>query len=221
MVLPALLAALPAVLSVASSAKSLFGGSGKSGGSGDASGSGRVKQASLETPLQKELLKLINQGLISGEGPLADIFGKFNEGDFQKGVAQPSLKNFEENIIPKILQDYIGNNTVLGSGFQKAQFKAGTDLQSDLDKLRYNAQEQNKLNRLTGLQTGLAKQGVENIVFPQKQGTMDSILQGLISNSGPLLQKGASGLVDIISGLLSGKSGTSGSAPATPKTQVG
>jgi hypothetical protein len=221
MVLPALLAAIPTVLSLASSAKSLFGKSGGGSSKGDASGSGRVKQASLETKLQKELAELINKGLISGEGPLGDIFGSFNEEQFQQGIQEPSLKNFQENILPQLMEKFNSQNALQSGAFQKAKFKAGTDLQSDLNKLRYGAQEQNKLNRLTGLQTGLAKQGVENIVFPQKTSTMDALLQGLVSNAGPLLEKGASGFGDLISSFLNPKPGTSGSAPVAPKTTVG
>lgn len=225
MVLPALLAAIPTVLSLASSAKGLFGGGSKggksSGGDGDVSGSGRVKQASLETKLQKELAELINKGLISGEGPLGDIFGSFNEDQFQQGIQEPALKNFEENILPQLMEKFNSQNALQSGAFQKAKFKAGTDLQSDLNKLRYGAQEQNKLNRITGLQTGLAKQGVENIVFPQKTSTMDALLQGLIGSAGPLLEKGVSGLGDFVSGLLKPSPGTSGSAKETPKTTVG
>jgi hypothetical protein len=173
----------------------LFSGGGKK--------KNKTKQLPLQTKEQIELSKLLNQGLISGEGSFKDLFGEFNQGEFEKGVTQPALKNFEENIIPKILQDYIGSNSVLDSGFQKAQFKAGTDLQSDLAKLMYQARNQNTQNRLTGLQTGLGKTNVENITQKPQTNELNAILEGYAGNSGDKASKGLEDLGKYLKDLLS------------------
>ena len=39
----------------------------------------KVTQATLKTPEQTQLMKLITDALTSGSGPLADIFGQFND----------------------------------------------------------------------------------------------------------------------------------------------
>lgn len=134
----------------------------------------KVKKAKTITPGQEELMKLIEEGLKSGTGPFADIFGPFNEQAFEKGVTQPALKNFQENILPQLQEKFIAGNQVLGSGMRRAQTKAATDLQSKLAELMYQAQQGQQKNRLAGLDVGLGTKAFENIYRPQGEG----IVQG-------------------------------------------
>ena len=53
---------------------------------------GKIKSVSTQTPEQEELLKLIKEGITSGEGPLKDIFGSFDPAAFEAGVSKPALK---------------------------------------------------------------------------------------------------------------------------------
>lgn len=141
--------------------------------------SGKSKKQSLTSPLQDQLLELINQGLTEGKGPLADIFGEFNEEEFNKGIVNPALKNFKENILPQLQESFSGGDFG-GSGMIRAQNKAGVDLQSKLAELMYGAQNQQKQNRLAGVQTGLNKQTHENTYQPATQGiAQDVIKQGV------------------------------------------
>lgn len=123
-----------------------------------------VYQQSTQTPLQQQLMKLINEGLLKGEGPLSDLFGDFNQSDFDKGVTQPALKNFKENILPELQEKFIAGNQVLGSGMRRGQLKASTDLQEKLAQLMYQAKQDQKKNKLAGIQGLLGTQAVENIV---------------------------------------------------------
>lgn len=125
--------------------------------------SAKTKKKKLTTPLQDELLQLIQEGATTGKGPFADIFGAFNEEEFNKGVVNPALKNFQENILPKLQEKFIANNQVLGTDFGRAQAKAGTDLQSELAALMYQAQQKQKENKMRGVELGLNRQGFENV----------------------------------------------------------
>lgn len=139
----------------------------------------KIKKASTLTPEQEQLMELINEGLTTGKGPFADIFGGFNKDEFDQGVTQPALKNFKENILPILNEKFVAGNQVGGSGMENAQLKAGTDLQSNLAKLMYEAQQGQKQNKLAGIQTSLGRQGVENFYKQGSTGAVPSFLQGV------------------------------------------
>lgn len=138
----------------------------------------KIKKASTLTPLQEELMALISQGLQSGEGPFNDIFGGFNEQQFEEGVNKPALKNFQENILPMLQEKFISGNQVGGSGMQRGQLKAAADLQSQLAQLRYNAQQNALQNKLTGINQIIGKQGIENIYKQGSTGALPAFIQG-------------------------------------------
>ncbi len=124
----------------------------------------KVDQATLLSPTQEELIDLIKQGLISGEGPFKDIFGGFNRQEFEQGVSNPLMKQFQEETLPMLQEKFISGNQVLGSGMRRGQLKAGKDFQSDLAKLMYQAQQDAKANKAGGINAILNKQPFENIV---------------------------------------------------------
>lgn len=145
---------------------------------------GGVKQVPLLDKNQQALMQYIKEGLEKGTGPFSDIFGKFNPEDFEKGVTQPSLKNFKENILPVISEKYIQGNAVLGSGHRREQLKAGTNLQSDIDKLMYQAQQDKDKQRLQGLQTALGVKTHENVYQPGEQGWGTTLLSAAAGAAG-------------------------------------
>lgn len=144
--------------------------------------SGKVKQKSTLSPLQQELEALLSEGLKTGEGPLGEIFG-FNEQGFQEGVEQPALKHFKESILPGILEKFAGQNN-MGSGIRRATLKAGTDLQSNLAGLRYQAQQQALQNKLQGVNSLLGKQSIENIYKPGSEGLVQGAVKGFAQGAG-------------------------------------
>ncbi len=140
---------------------------------------GKNKQLSLQTPEQQELTRLIIDGLKGGgEGPLKELFGAFNPAEFDKGVTQPALKNFKENILPSLQEKFIAGNQVGGSGMQNAQNKAGVDLQSKLAELMYGAQQGQKQNQLQGVNSALGVKPFENVYKPATQGVLQGFAQG-------------------------------------------
>jgi hypothetical protein len=139
---------------------------------------GKVKKATTMTRDQEKLLALITQGLKSGKGPFADLFGEFDQGAFEEGVSKPLLQQFQEETLPQLQEKFIAGNQVLGSGMRRGQLKAATDLQTKLAQLMYEAKNQHKQNRMAGLNTALGTQAFENIYDPGKTGAVQGFIQG-------------------------------------------
>ena len=147
-------------------------------------GKDKTQALSKLTPEQDQLLKLITEGLSKGDGPLKDLFGGFDEGAFKKGVSDPALKMFREQILPQLNEKFIAGNQSLGSGMRNAQMKAGVDLQSRLAELMYGAQQDQNKNRLTGINQALGTGGVENLYMQGKTGVLPAFFQGAGSKLG-------------------------------------
>ncbi len=145
------------------------------------------------TKEQQELISLINEGLTSGEGPFGDLFGNFSEDRFQKGVVNPALKNFQENILPQIQEKFIAGNQVLGSGMRNAQIRASTDLQDKLAQLMYQAQQQHQQNKLTGINQVLGRPSLENVYKQGNPGPVESAFAGALPSSFEMLAKTIAG----------------------------
>jgi hypothetical protein len=138
---------------------------------------GKHKSLPTLTEGQQGLMDLIIEGLTSGEGPLKDVFGKFNKQEFDEGVSQPALKQFQEKILPSIREPFSGNGTI-SSGRRRAEFGAATDLQDRLAQLMYQAQQTQKGNQIQGVNTALGTKAFENTYKPGTQGAVQSFLQG-------------------------------------------
>jgi len=145
---------------------------------------GKAESLNTLTPEQKQLMELINQGLTSGEGPFGELFGNFNQQKFQEGVANPAMKNFQEEILPQLQEKFIAGNQVLGSGMRRGQLKAGVDLQDKLAQLMYGAQKDQAQNKLAGLQTVMGTKGIENIYKPGTKGTVQGMAEGFAQGAG-------------------------------------
>jgi hypothetical protein len=170
----------------------------------------KVKTQDLRTEEQKMLQALIEEGLTKGTGPFADIFGEFDENAFQEGVANPALKNFKENILPQIQEQFIAGNAVQGSGLQRAKVKGATDLQSKLAELMYGAQQKQNENRLSGLGLINNAQGKQSYVKEGSKGLVNSAVEGFAGAAGKGVGTGVANLF----------SGDSVPKPG-PQTQVG
>ncbi len=144
---------------------------------------GKTKQVSTVSPEQQQLIDLINQGIMKGEGDLAGLFN-FDEEAFQKGVQDPALKNFKENILPQIQEKFIAGNQVLGSGMRRGQTKAATDMQSNIDQLRYQAQQDAAKNKMAAIQQMLGMKTFENVYQPGTQGVVQGVVQGAAEGFG-------------------------------------
>lgn len=157
----------------------------------------KLKTTSTLSADQQELMKLIQEG-VKGGGQFADLFGGFNKDQFEKGVTQPALQNFKDNILPMIQEKFVAGNQVGGSGMQRSQLKAGTDLQSQLAQLMYQAQQGQKQNQAAGLQTALQPHQ-QQLYQPGTQGVIPSLLSSVAPAIG---LGGGSGLQGLLQSLL-------------------
>lgn len=148
-----------------------------------------VKKLPLQTPEQEELIKLIQEGITTGEGPFGEMF-KFNADSFNEGVSKPAIKNFQDTILPLIQEKYVAGNQVGGSGAQREKMKAGVDLQSKLAQLMYQAQQGSNQNRMSGIQTALGTKGFENLYKPREVGGVEAALQGMLPKLGKAAGQG-------------------------------
>ncbi len=142
----------------------------------------KTKKESTLTPAQEELMGLLGEGLKTGEGALGDIFG-FKESQFQEGIEKPALKHFQESVLPSILEKFAGQGN-MGSGIRRSTLKAGTDLQSNLAGLRYQAQQDAMRNKLTGLNQFLGTRAFENVHRPETEGLMQGVYKGFATGLG-------------------------------------
>lgn len=139
----------------------------------------KTKQLKTQSPMQEELSKLINESLTKGTGAFSDLYGSFDEEKFNKGVRDPALKNFQENILPSIQEKYLGNDSFGGSGQERAKRKAGVDLQSRLAELLYGAQQGQLANQQRGVETALNVRPYENAVKQGSAGIIPSAVKGI------------------------------------------
>ncbi len=144
---------------------------------------GKVKQTSTLSKEQKQINKLIKQGLEKGTGPYGELFGEFKPEDFEKGVAKPQLKKFQEETLPMLQEKYIANNQVLGTGFQRAKTRAATDFQSKLAEQMYGAKQAQNANRIAGLNALTGRQTVENLYQPGQPSGWNEVTKNIGDNS--------------------------------------
>lgn len=137
----------------------------------------KVQKVPTISPEQQEMLTLLQNAITKGEGPLAGAFGGFNEEEFNKGVRDPTIKNFQENVLPQLLNKFSGGNAG-GSSMQKALLKGGNDLQSQLAQLMYQAQQQGKQNQQQGVNTALQTKPFENIYKTGTTGAVQEFAKG-------------------------------------------
>lgn len=78
---------------------------------------------------------------LRGQGPFADIYSfdpdKANT-NFDKNIARPAYRSYEENIVPKITGNFRGRNLQNSSYLGEALAKSGRDVQEGLDAKRYD-----------------------------------------------------------------------------------
>lgn len=150
----------------------------------------KIKKVQTATPEAMQAMQQIWQALQLGQGPYADIYGPYNPQNtadyFQKGVAEPANRNFQQNTIPNIMQAFADQGASSGLGSQLAS--AGRNLQSDLDaqlaQTQYQAMLQNQQNRAQGLTQGLNYNPYQ---FYQQQGSgglVPSILGSFAQGAG-------------------------------------
>lgn len=117
----------------------------------------RGKQEQLFSQLQQALQ---GQGAGGAFGESADYYRRLLSGDEAGAFEAPLRREFQEDILPGIAEQFagMGSGALSSSGFQQASTRAGTDLAERLGSLRANL-------RMQGAQglSGLAQQGLSTV----------------------------------------------------------
>ncbi len=138
------------------------------------------KQSTLD-PRQEALYRQSYDAL-QGKGPLADIYShnpeKANE-NFDRNIARPAYRSYEENIVPTITGQYRKNNTMNSSYSGEALARSGRDVQENLDAQRYDylyrGEENAKANKRQGAQN-LLNMNTQEIDTANNPSLIDDIL---------------------------------------------
>lgn len=105
---------------------------------------------------------------------------------YQKGLVNPSLQTFNEQIIPSIQQRYVDANAGSSSALNQALAKSATDLSSGLSGqlagLLYQGQQQGSQNQLNALNQVLSLL-TNKTTSPIVQGPQSGLLQDLLKGS--------------------------------------
>jgi hypothetical protein len=169
---------------------------------------GKNKKLETQSTGQKQIQKLINQGLTKNKGPLADLFGEFDEQAFKEGVTDPQIKQFQEQILPMLQEQMNANGQVLSNAFGREQLKAGNDMQSKIAQLMYEAKQGQKHNRFAGVQQTLGTPQFENLYKKETTGAAHGFFNAMGESAGKATFGGGSG-------------GAGGTAPAMPAGGIG
>lgn len=172
------------------------------------------KRISTLDPQQQSLYDDYVQS-IRGDGPLGGLYDYDAEGsnrNFDKNVARPAYRGFEENIIPQITGQFRGNNIGNSSYTGEALGRAGRNVQENLDALRSNTQFQGQQNAQQN------KQGaIQNILGMHTfdwQEPGESSLDKILGSVGPAAGKYAADY-------FGGQGGGGTSSPTKPSGDFG
>lgn len=150
----------------------------------------KAKKFKNFTPEQMGLFQEFIQGLSGGGGTFGDMFGDFNPDQasetFQRGVADPAMRNFKQRVIPNIMQSFADQGA--SSGLNNSLATAGRDLEenlsSQLANFIYQSQMQHNQNRLQGLGLGLNTKAFSPFVQKGYKGTIPGFTESFAQGAG-------------------------------------
>lgn len=150
----------------------------------------KAKKFNRFTPQQEKLFGQFLQGLMGQGGSFGGMFGEFNPEAtadvFQRGVANPAMRNFRQRIIPEIMQSFADQGA--SSGLNNSLATAGRDLEenlsSQLANFIYQSQMQQNQNRLQGLGLGFGTQQFQPYVQQGSEGLVPGVMKGFAQGAG-------------------------------------
>ncbi len=134
------------------------------------------------TPEQRQFLN----SLITGLGPQAQgaypgLLQGFSEENFQKGVVDPTMKTYQQQILPGIEQRFTDVNAGSSSALNQALVSSSEDLSNILAGQRVGYEQmsnQKQLGALAQILSLLGQRQFEPIVQGPQRGILGDLLQG-------------------------------------------
>jgi len=135
------------------------------------------------TPEQSQFLN----SLLTGLGPQAQqafgpLLGGFSEETFQKGVVDPTMRSYNQQVLPAIEQRFTDANAGSSSALNQALVSSSQDLANVLGGQRINYQDMTNRTSLGALQQILGLLGqrsFEPIVQGPQSGWLQDTVKGL------------------------------------------
>lgn len=137
-------------------------------------------KADLMTPQQKQFLNSL-LGSVGGDvqGAFPGLLQGFSEENFQKGVVDPTMKTYQNQVLPGIEQRFTDANAGSSSALNQALVQSSEDLSNTLGGQRINYQQmmgQQQLGALSQIMSLLGARSFDPIVQgPQKGLLADTI----------------------------------------------
>lgn len=115
----------------------------------------KQKQYSTLNPEQRNLLSPLYSGLQGNNQQFSDILSQLlnYEPEGLEDMQAPALRQFEEEVVPSILERFAGSNSRASSGLNQALSGAGKNLTTDLASMRAQLLQQKPQIRSNALQT--------------------------------------------------------------------
>jgi hypothetical protein len=151
----------------------------------------QVGKAQLMSPQQQQALNSLLGGNLGGaQQAFGNLLGGYSEDTFQKGVVDPAMKTYQQQILPALEQRYSDLNLGSSSALNQALAQSAGDLSNLLAGQRINlqqsmaGQQQNALNSLLGL---IGQRSFDPIVQGPQRGLLhDAIGAGSQIGAGAL-----------------------------------
>lgn len=120
-------------------------------------------QNNKETKSQRQKRHLVDDLLksLKGKGSYSDLF-KNDEAAFQKSFVDPAKSTFQNQIAPKIQQQYIANGQQRGTGLDDQLLRAGVDLDSILNQHYMDFYQKGQDRKQNALNSALGVPSVPN-----------------------------------------------------------
>jgi hypothetical protein len=141
-----------------------------------------MKRQDVFSPEQAQAFQQMFQGLGGQGGPFGDIFGQFDpqatQNMWQQGVAQPAMRQFQQQTIPSIMQRFADQGA--SSGLSTSLATAGRDMNENLNaqlaQYIWQAQQQQMQQRMGGLQNFMSQQPFAFMQQPGSAGFLPNFL---------------------------------------------
>jgi hypothetical protein len=130
----------------------------------------QVGKAQLMSPQQQQALNsLLGANLGGAQSAFGNLLQGYDEDMFQKGVVDPSMRTYQQQILPSIQERFVDANAGSSSALNQALTQSAGDLSNLLAGQRINLQQSMAGQQLGGLQQLLGLIG---------QRSFDPIVQG-------------------------------------------
>ena len=151
-----------------------------------------MKKFKTSSPLMDEMLKMISQGLKTGQGPFGQAFGGYDPDEisslFQKGVGDPARRQMMEKTLPGMQQGMVASGLNRSSGGQRMGNDMQMDMEQQLSEMLARQQmgaREGELNRqMQAINPILNTQTHQTYVQPGQQSGFQSMMAALAQVGG-------------------------------------